>query len=244
MKVAVVTPYCQEPAAVLRQCHESVERQTYPCRHYLVADGHPSPEVADWQAEHFKLPRQHGDVGNAARCIGAMAAASDGFDAIAFLDADNWYHADHVASLVALHLRTGALVCTSGRDIHRTDGSLLIAGGESADGDAHTDTSCLWFHRDAFELLAVWATVPREIATIGDRIVWAAIKARNLPRAHSGLTTVAYRSRWQVHYRAKGETPPDEARPVDGLRPLFQAWEKLPEKSKQTLLFGYRGSPP
>jgi hypothetical protein len=244
MKVAVVTPYCREPLVILRQCHESVARQRHPCRHYMVADGHAMAAVASWPVEHLPLPRQHHDYGNVARCIGALAAAGDGFDAVAFLDADNWYHDDHVESLVALHHRTGALVCTSGRDIHRVDESMIMPGGEVGDGETHVDTSCLWVHREAFEVLSLWAAMPRELGTIGDRVIWAAIMARNIPRAHSGRATLAYRSRWTAHYISNGEPPPDDARSQDCLLPAFRIWEALPEKTKALLLLGYRPPQP
>lgn len=240
MKVAVVTPYCTEPPAVLRQCHDSVLRQRHAGRHYLIADGHPRPDVDAWNAEHLRLPRRHNDAGNVARCIGAMAAAGDGVDAVAFLDADNWYRDDHIESLVALHHRTGALVCTSGRDIHRLDGTLLIPGGEADDGEGHVDTSCLWVHRHAFELLALWAAIPHALWSVADRIVWAAIKARNIPRAHSGLATLAYRSSWAVHYAADPAPAPSNLRANDHLLAAFGTWERLPPETKQRLLQGYK----
>lgn len=237
MRVAVVTPYYMEPPAVLRQCHESVQRQRHPCRHYLVADGHPLPDIDGWQAEHLRLPRPHGDAGNVARCLGAMAAAGDGVDAVAFLDADNWYREDHLESLVALHRRTGALVCTSGRDIHAIDGALMIPGGEPGDGEDHADTSCLWFHRHAFELMSLWGTMPHDLWPIGDRVLWAAVKARDIPRAHTGMTTLAYRSQWAVHYP---HPAPEGTKSNDHVLAAFGTWERLPEETRQRLLLGYK----
>jgi len=242
MRVAVVTPYCGESLAILRHCHESVARQTHPCRHYMVADGHPEPVVSTWPVEHLQLPTQHHDGGNTARCVGAMAAAGDEIDAVAFLDADNWYHDDHIELLVALHQRTGALVCTSGRDIHRVDGSIIMPGGEPGDGQTHVDTSCFWIHRHAFEVLSLWTAMPRALGPICDRVIWAAIMAREIPRAHSGRATMAYRSRYAAHYTGNGEPPPPNAKPDDGLLPAFRIWEALSERTKALILRGYQGS--
>ncbi|HKU94888.1 MAG TPA: glycosyltransferase [Vineibacter sp.] len=242
MRVAVITPYYREPPDVLRLCHDSVARQTHPCRHYMVADGFPEPVVSTWPVEHLQLPRPHNDVGNAARCIGAMAAAGDGVDAVAFLDADNWYHDDHIESLVALHQCTGALVCTSGRNIHRVDGSVLIAGGETGDGETHADTSSLWIHRRAFEVLSLWTAMPPPLGAIGDRVIWAAIMARKIPRAHSGRATMAYQSRYAAHYLAAGEPPPENAKGNDDLMSAFRLWEALPAETKTLILHGYRAS--
>ncbi len=95
-RVAVITPYCREPSNVLQNCHESVCRQTFPCTHLMVADGLPCAEIAHWEVEHLTLPGPHHDVGNTARGLGALSAMNRGYDAIAFLDADNWYYPDHI----------------------------------------------------------------------------------------------------------------------------------------------------
>jgi hypothetical protein len=109
MRVAVVTPYFREPLDWLRQCHASVRAQTHACTHVMVADGHPQSEVAGWPGlRHIALPTSHGDYGDTPRAIGSIEAIGAGFDAIAYLDADNAYAPDHIESLVELQRRTGA----------------------------------------------------------------------------------------------------------------------------------------
>src|SRR5262249_33103168 len=130
-RVAVVTPYCGETPEILAKCCDSVRDQTFACAHVLVADGHPQPWMEKWDGMHIVLPRAHQDNGNTARMIGAMSAVNQGFDAIAFLDADNWYEPDHIARMVALHRRTQAEVCTAGRMIVREDGSPMFVDWES-----------------------------------------------------------------------------------------------------------------
>ncbi|MEM9692341.1 MAG: glycosyltransferase, partial [Myxococcota bacterium] len=152
-RVAVVTPYYREEAAVLEQCVASVAAQTVPVTHFVVADGHPQPDLVDrFRVEHLVLPDAHGDNGNTPRAIGSLSAVNRGFDAIAYLDADNWYRPEHIERMVALQRRTGASVCTSGRTIHRLDGSFMLVDRES-DGLRHVDTSCLFLTRDAFRLV-------------------------------------------------------------------------------------------
>ena len=59
LRVAVVTPYHGEPAAVLRRCMHSVRAQDHPhVVHYMVADGLPQPALlAEWpQVRHIPLP--------------------------------------------------------------------------------------------------------------------------------------------------------------------------------------------
>ena len=68
--------------------------------HVLVADGCPQPKINQWQAEHVQLPRSHGDIGSTPRLIGCYHAIGLGVDAVAFLDADNWYREDHISNLL------------------------------------------------------------------------------------------------------------------------------------------------
>ena len=136
MRVAVVTPYFREADDVLRQCLDSVSAQTCPVTHILVADGFPKDWVSRSVSHHIVLPGGgHGDNGNLARAVGAAIAVSEGYDAIALLDADNWFQPDHVSSLVTLHEQSGAAICASARSLHRLDGSLLAS--HDPDGTAH-----------------------------------------------------------------------------------------------------------
>ena len=91
MKVAVITPYHKVPTDWLVQCLESVRSQTYTSTHILVADGIPQDVVDTYGVQHLVLPRCHGDYGDTPRAIGSISAIGQGFDAIAWLDADNWF---------------------------------------------------------------------------------------------------------------------------------------------------------
>ncbi|MEK6943053.1 MAG: glycosyltransferase [Nanoarchaeota archaeon] len=167
-KIGVITPYHLESNDVLNQCHESVLRQTYPCQHILVADGHPNNIIDSWDASHIILPVQHSDNGDTPRTIGSICAANEGYDAIAYLDADNWFYPEHIESMVSLYEKTTADVCTSRRSIHRLDGSLMFIDGES-DGDKFSDTSCIFLTKNAFTLSLIWAFIPNEISPFCDR---------------------------------------------------------------------------
>jgi hypothetical protein len=114
-RVAVITPYSNESTDVLQHCHFSVVRQTYPCLHVMVADGCPNAALDNWNTDHIRLPRSHNDIGSTPRLIGAYHAIGLGVDAVAFLDADNWYREDHIENLVHLHINTGADFLSSGR---------------------------------------------------------------------------------------------------------------------------------
>ena len=125
MRVAVVTPYYRTPDAWLRMCHESVRAQSHTCTHILVADGVAQEIVQNFDCQHIVLSKGHADYGDTPRAIGSMSAIGQGFDAITYLDADNWYEPNHIASLLELHRSTNAEVCTSMRNFHHVNGEQL-----------------------------------------------------------------------------------------------------------------------
>lgn len=94
MKVAVITPYYKESLDILQKCHESVKKQNHPSLHVMVADGFPVDDISQWDCNHIILPLGHNDIGSTPRLLGSYHAIGLGYDAIAFLDADNWYRED------------------------------------------------------------------------------------------------------------------------------------------------------
>src|SRR3954471_1630866 len=110
LRVAVVVPFHSEPLEQLERCVASVREQTYACELVMVSDG-GRPYTPPDSTRLLHLPHAHGDFGNCARAIGALEAMGSGADAVAFLDADNWLHPEHIARMVALHESTGAVIC-------------------------------------------------------------------------------------------------------------------------------------
>ncbi len=152
-----------------------------------------------------------------------------GYDAVAFLDADNWYYPDHIEAMVELHLRTGAAVCTATRTIHRQDGSLMFQDRTECDGIGHVDTSCYFVARPAFELLPLWVMMPGPLGPVGDRVFWQSIIARRIPRAHSYRPTVAFRTQYQCHYaRLREPAPPGAKTNEASTGKANRWWQSLP----------------
>ena len=219
-RIAVVTPYYKEPRDVLWQCHRSVldqavDTERFRADHFLIADGHPLAEVGEWAASHVTLPRAHGDCGNVARAVGSQLAKVQGYDFIAYLDADNWFHAGHLLSLLALHRQTDSPVCSAFRTLHSLSGTPLAIREHDEAALRHVDTSCLLVHRSAFDLVTVWSDMPQILAPIGDRVFVAAIRHKRLAVRSTGRATVAYRTQYAAHYRAVGAPVPDTAKETD-----------------------------
>lgn len=209
MRVAVITPYFNEPLEVLRQCHASVGAQTHACTHFMVADGMPNADVARWEVQHVALPVTHGDMGNTPRVVGSVCASAQGFDAVAFLDADNFYYPEHIGAMIALHEKTGAEACAAAMAIHRIDGSFLGLSGET-NSVTHIDTSAWFITRRAFSILPFWSSIPPQLGPISDRIFFSKVRIAGVRVAGAHVPTVAFRSKYASHYEFHGENAPRE----------------------------------
>ena len=237
LKVAVVTPYYREPTAWLRQCHESVRRQTYPCTHIMVADGVPNADVAGWDTLHFALPKNHRDYGDTPRAVGSVFAMGNGFDAIAYLDADNWFAPEHIESLIALHESTGAAICSASRYLTRIDGSI-IGLCLTSNGKTFIDTSCYLFTKNALALTTRWVQMPSYAHPICDRVMFYYVQESGLPRKHSDRPTVYFRVSLPSFYKSLGEPVPPEAKGDAG--PALAALERWEAEGHPSLQFNVR----
>jgi glycosyltransferase involved in cell wall biosynthesis len=210
MKIAIVTPYHQESADTLNRCHDSILTQTYPdCQHIMVADGDPHPVIKHWSnTEHITLPHPHSDAGATPRAIGAISAFSRGYNAVAFLDADNTYEPNHIdlmKNLLGYHD-----VVTATRNILTQDGRTLYTDRIESDGNTFCDTNCLFLSTNVLHLLSHWI-VPAEYRIWSDRNFWAALINSGAKRIHCNTPSVNYYSRWAWHYEHAGEIPPNNS---------------------------------
>lgn len=210
MRTVVVTPYFNTPPEWLVQCHASVRAQTVPTTHVLVCDGAKPSPLADFQGIHVILQRNYADYGNTPRLVGCYHAVATDADAIAFLDADNWYHNDHLEALLA-HARAEGLdaVC-SGRMLHRLDGSPMIRCPH-VDGVRLIDTNCMVILRPAFQHMLGWVMGAQDQAGVTDQVVWRYLQSQRMRTGFLDRASIAYRTRHRVHYEIAGEAPPPDA---------------------------------
>jgi hypothetical protein len=189
----------------------------------MIADGFPNSEIDNWNVVHVKLPRSHNDNGNTPRSVGSLLAEAENYDFVAYLDADNWFHSDHLISLLKVFSKTSANVCCSWRTFHRLDGSILEGVGELCERNyTHVDTSCFLLHRPAFRAMCVWHKMPRRLSPVCDRVFYAYLKRQGFSFAYSNLTSVAFRSQYESHYLALGEQPPPGLKTVAFLTEAYQ----------------------
>lgn len=214
MRVAVITPYYKEPLEKLRRAHDSVMAQTHPCTHFMIADGHPRAELDDWDIQHITLARSHRDYGGTPRAIGGISALNQGFEAFAYLDADNWYDPVHVASLLEVVGTQGVQLAFSDRWIVGLNGEALVNESQEAER-VHVDTNCILHTHQAATQIPLWAMMDPTLAVINDRVFFTAAQARGYRYAWSGLRTVHYESNYGAHYRASGLPEPENPRALD-----------------------------
>lgn len=238
MKIAVITPYHTEPLDMLERAHKTVLAQTHPCTHYMIADGHARPEIDHWQVRHITLPTAHHNNGNTPRAIGSLDAVGDDFDAIAYLDADNWFEPDHIANLAAQQAETGADIVSSGRIIHGIDGEILLPEGEQEDGTATADTSTMLFGRSAFAVLPLWGTMPNELGPNCDRYIFKGAQALGCTHHHSGKLTMHFTTRYGPHYRAAGQSVPVNAIAMHAMKDSDQFIRRIGPKGLSHILSG------
>jgi glycosyltransferase involved in cell wall biosynthesis len=210
MNICVVTPYFRTPLSWLQQAHDSVKAQTLPAHHIVVCDGSEAAGIEGFKGSHIILQRNYADYGNTPRLIGCYRAVTRDAEAIAFLDADNWYQPNHLENLVQFARARGLEACSSARMLHRLDGSPLMKCPHVR-GQPYIDTSCLLIMKPAFHWLTAWTLFPQAVAAEVDNRLWAFMKANNVRADFLDVPSVSYRTRHAVHYQLAGEAPPPEA---------------------------------
>ena len=224
-RIAVVTPYYKESLDILEQCHNSVRAQCEEALHVIVADGHPQQPINQWCAHHIQLPMSHNDIGSTPRLIGSYHAIGLGVDAITFLDADNWYAPNHLATVIEAMIAMDADVVTTGRMLCRLDGSAM-GPCPQIDPEHFVDTNCMVLGKKAFSQLHHWVLMPDYGHLIGDRIMLHHLKRAGLRRTHLDQPSVFYRCNKEGNYKQMGEPIPEGVQKRPNYEKSFRCWEE------------------
>lgn len=214
--IYVVTPYHTESLETLRRCHESVMSQQVEARvmHVMVADGHARPEIDGWNVVHIRLPQAHDDHGNTPRAVGSIVAETNGAEFIAFLDADNWYHPDHLASMLDGHRQSGASVVCAWRDFYDPTGQKLAMTEMDEDNLIYVDTSAIMLHKSVFDLNSLWSVMPKQLAPVCDRVFSFGVKHRKYMAWHTRKRSVAFTTLNAAHYTGLGLPVPPQGKTI------------------------------
>jgi hypothetical protein len=216
MKIAVVTPYYQEDIGSIYRCYNSAVSIQHGVTHILVSDGHKVySEINSWsRAQHMVLSANHADAGATPRALAAMSAFSQEFDAVAFLDADNFYEPDHIDAMVAAHQQQQVDVVAATRNICTTKGQFLYVDRIESTGIDFCDTNCMFLTRKTLPYLFNWI-VDSKLRLWSDRLFWQSLRNNNLKIGYCIRPTVNYCSRWAWHYQQAGVEPPSNSVWID-----------------------------
>jgi glycosyltransferase involved in cell wall biosynthesis len=239
MKIAIITPYFKESLDVLEQNYKSVIDQDLNTDHYFIADGYPLDAISKWKVKHIILDKSHDDNGNTPRGVGSKKVRELNYDFLAYLDADNWFHKNHLKSLINLYNDAKVNICCSKRTFHHMNGKELYISEMPEDEFEHVDTSCFLIHNSAFELTKIWEKMPKILSPICDRIFYKSIFIhKKYSIAFSNLRTVAFRSQYLSHYKSANEQPPKNLKGLVGRESYEWLKTEIGKKiSKETLGF-------
>lgn len=212
LKIAVITPYYQEDISILKRCHASVKAQTVECTHFLIADGIGLDEIDTLDCRHIKLGGQgHADNGNTPRSVGALCAMNEGFNCIAYLDADNWFLPQHIESAIHLQQENDYEVIFTGREVAFPDGELLPQFDEEDLSRSHIDTSSIVVFESAFRSLSIWAQMPRELGPFCDRVAFSYLTS-HFKCGWTSTCSVVFETWYWGHFTAAGKLAPANAK--------------------------------
>ena len=236
MKIAVVSAYYKEEPELLERCLNSVKKQTIKCDHFFISDGHPQAWIKNSGVRHIELGKSHNDYGNTPRGIGAQIAISEGYEAICFIDSDNWLDSNHVEHCLesALFKYSNILECDyviAKRRLIRPDMTIMNINEEPD----HVDTNCFFFLPGSYFLIPYWNLMPNEFSNIGDRIFNQKIISNNLNHVVNNLTTVNYLNLWASTYESIGEIPPVNSKPNVNSNFGFQLFREKTELEKKII---------
>lgn len=160
-KIGIITPTIG--SGHLEQALESVARQTYSnFAHYIVPDGAQYKEdvisralKVNPRAEFITIPENTGGNGYYGHRIYGAVPFLLNVDYVCFLDEDNWYELDHLASLMALVQANHFHWAYALRNIYSEDGSFVCQDncdslglwGQWYGSQHHIDTNCLLLNR-------------------------------------------------------------------------------------------------
>nr|WP_283397672.1 glycosyltransferase family A protein [Wielerella bovis] len=134
----------------LERAIQSVAAQTYPCTHYVFVDGEQYADAAREilaRYPHVKavyLPVNTGANGWYNSHINAAASFIAQEDIICFLDDDNWYREDHVASVVETFIQSGADYVYTLRNLYTPQQEFICQDNLESLGD----WACLFHQKD------------------------------------------------------------------------------------------------
>lgn len=259
MKVAVVTPYHAEPEAWVQALIRSVATQTHPATHILIGDGVRNDAYDGDGRVHLSLPEATNDSGGTPRAVAGTWAVENGFDMVAYVDADDRIDREFVASLVRVREKVGADVVSVPHAYYDRDmqPARNLEGqhiGAWAHGSARQIGGTLYNFMPASGLALAgralahagdWKKVPHELRRVHDVFFSQALISRPYTLAWLARALYHYRLTHAVQYERYNLPMPadlDAEAKVEGNETAIEYLKNLDEAGRRALeaQFGIR----
>ncbi len=170
----IITPAYLESEKTLERNIVSVQQQSLKQKYcqYIIFDG---VNVNKFLKEKysgiknlffFRVKRNHDDYGDYIRKLGTKIALRKGFNAITFLDADNYLDKNHLKQISTVHKSKKRNIIISKRRFIDTTGKEINASSNN-----FYDTNTMTFFNEHIKIGLLWAKYPKELSLIGDRII-------------------------------------------------------------------------
>jgi hypothetical protein len=194
MKIAVITPVTESSMQWLHKCCQSVLEQNVTAEHVIICDSEFIETIAKkYGATVLKLPKLSEKNMDSAKSIGALFAISQGAGAISWLNANAYFHADHLSKLLELHESSGASVCTS-KAAFEENSTVMLTNDDSTQHEFSINSNCYFITQDAFELVSIWSQIREDLHHLNENIVWEHIRLWGMTYAHSETVSVSIQS--------------------------------------------------
>lgn len=229
MKIAIITPYFKESILQIRRCIDSVKMQTVEVTHFLIADGSPIRDLENAGVRHIILDKNHGDWGNTPRAVAGILAVSEGYEAIGYLDADNWIDSDHVMSCITAankSIKSVDFVIAKRRWVNDHREFLPYKSPEDLSG-RHADTNCIFLMKNCLHLASQWGVIPHPLSQFGDRLFFYLLQTQGYQSTYVNHETVNYLCTWRDIYVHLGLEVPSYAKPGLDIAKAKAWWDQL-----------------
>jgi len=90
-----------------------------------------------------------------------------------------------------------------------------------------------WMMPGSFHAIARWATMPRPLSIVGDRVYAGSLRTQGLKAVVNPKVTVNYLCTWAVIFQAIGEPVPDYAKSSIDIAPTAQWWRRLDARDRK-----------
>ena len=174
LSILIVTPVFIEDLKIIERCLNSIKKQNSIChiKHLLIFDGISRVDLPeDFETAYpntvfRRCTYNHDDYGDYIRRIGTRIAICKNYDALSYLDIDNYLSQSHVERVVEKFYKENKNIIISKRRIFSENGPI-----ENEDKSNFFDTNTITFFGEAMKIGLLWGKYPKELSLIGDRII-------------------------------------------------------------------------